>query len=53
MEELLVGVSSVRPIPRQYDEGVSLEGKRWSPACEDLSPEAEKGPPLGAATKQR
>jgi hypothetical protein len=30
--------------------GVSV---RWSPACEDVSPEAGKRPPLEAVTEQR
>jgi hypothetical protein len=28
-------------------------GVRWSPACEDVSPEAEERPLLEAVTKQR
>jgi hypothetical protein len=35
------------------EEEVGEFGVRWSPACEDVSPEAEERPPFEAVTKQR
>jgi hypothetical protein len=57
MEEMLEVVFPVRSVPRLYRKAVCSEseyevGMRWSPACEDVSPEAEERPPLEAYTKQ-
>jgi hypothetical protein len=58
MKELLEVVFSMQSVPRLYRKEPSQKreyvvGARWSPACKDMSPEAEGRLPLEAVTEQR